>query len=117
MNMPRSATPALGLPIGFQGATSAFHLGHGVGFRAICRISGLNGAAYSLAVYASLGGSPLKTQHSLPAGHHPLLERIRTYRVLCERFPTLFKLSLSHRLSPFRGFLAHGRSPLELKVS
>jgi len=100
-------------PNRFQRATSAFHLGQGVGFQATCRISGLYDAACSLAVYASLGGSPLKTQHSLPAGHHPLLERIRTYRVLYERFPTLFKLSLSHRLPPFRGFLAHGRSRLQ----
>jgi len=43
-------------------------------------------AACSLAVYASPGESPLRPQHSLPAGHHPLLDRFRTCRVLYEGF-------------------------------
>jgi hypothetical protein len=78
----------------------------GVGFRATCRISGPNHTACSLAIYASPEVSPHPTQDSLPAGHHPMLDRIRTCRVLNERFPTLLyviviplpEACLAHRL-------------------
>jgi hypothetical protein len=49
----------------------AFHLGDGVGTHDFA-ISGLNHAAYMLAVYASQRRSPDTTQDSLRLGGHPL---------------------------------------------
>jgi hypothetical protein len=74
----------------------------GVGLTAISGISGLDHTACSLAVYASHRGSPRATQDSLPAGHHPLLDRVRTcwlslkgFRFLrrVDRYVILFPLS------------------------
>ncbi len=99
-------TPALCLTIGCSVSSLLPSTAtEGVGFRATCRISGLNHTACSLAVYASPAESPLQTQHSLPAGHHPLLDRIRTCQVLIGRFPTTTCcVSLRHCLSPSRSF-------------
>jgi hypothetical protein len=71
--------------------------------------SGLNHAAYSLAVYTSRNGSPRPAQHSLPAGHHPLLDRTRTCRLslkgfrLCSGYLIVFPLSEASWRTPRRG--------------
>src|SRR5438128_2287182 len=57
-----------------------------VGFRPTSAISRLFHAARSLAVYTSRDGSPRPAQHSLPAGHHPLLDRILTCRLSLKGF-------------------------------
>ena len=81
---------------------------YGVGFRATCRFRGsMTRPAHSLCTLRPRR-SPLRTQHSLPAGHHPLLDRFRTCRVLSWKvsdhalatsssspFP---RLSLAHKL-------------------
>ena len=79
----------------------------GVGLTAISGISGLHHTACSLAVYASPRGSLRATQDLLPAGHHPLLDRVQTCRLSLKGFRFLRRIALlRHLLSPFRSFLA-----------